>query len=149
MENIFKRDKMYMSDGESFVITEFDPSNEGLNYTLDFNTKGSYSIFSNVYDTPHEEDTWTIKIDERNVFYPALLEFLSDNPTVVYHDKKLPGRFVTISLGEDNRIFIKFNVPYNKFNVVNIKISEQDPNLDQYLKLISSLDESFKQQKAK
>ena len=149
MNTIFKRDKMYMSDEESFVVSEFDIMDESLNYTLDFNTKGGYSIFSNMYDTKHPKDSWTITIDQNNAFYEAIFEFISKHPTVVYHDEKLPGRFVTITVNDDLSVSLKFNVPYNEFNVVNIKISEQDPYYEHFAELIDSLSNVFTKQRTK
>ncbi len=149
MNTIFKRDKMYMSDEESFVVSEFDIMDDSLNYTLDFNTKGGYSIFSNVYDTEHPKDTWTITIDQKNEFYTAIFEFISKHPTVVYHDERFPQRFVTITVNDDMSVSLKFNVPNGELNLANIRISEQDPNYEHFAQLISSLSNVFTKQKTK
>ncbi|MBQ4030616.1 MAG: hypothetical protein II625_02565 [Bacilli bacterium] len=143
MNSIYKRNNMYMSDGESFVVSEFDIMDDSLVYTLDFSTKGNPSIFSNIYDTEHEKDTWEIVIDQNNLFYPALLEFLKDLPSISFTDKKFNNRSVTISLLEDMSISIRFNVPDNRFNVVNVKIAEDDPNYDNFMNLIGLLNQAF------
>jgi len=143
---IYKKNLMYMSDEESFVVTEFDSVDDSLTYTLDFNTKGKPSIFSNVYDTEHQRDLWTITIEKDNLFYPALLELLGDLSTVIFRDEKIGMRFVKITIQEDLRITLTFYVPGNQFNVVNIKLSEEDPNYERFTDLITSLKGIFKEE---
>jgi hypothetical protein len=144
MNTIYKKNMMYMSDEESFVATEFDIMDDSLVYTLDFNTKGKPSIFSNVYDTEHQRDLWSITIERDNLFYPALLELLGDLSTVIFRDEKDELRFVKISIQEDLRIILSFYVPGNQYNVVNIKLSKEDPNYERFIDLITSLKQTFK-----
>ncbi len=144
MNTIYKKNMMYMSDEESFVATEFDIMDDSLVYTLDFNTKGKHSIFSNVYDTEHQRDLWSITIERDNLFYPALLELLGDLSTVIFRDEKDELRFVKISIQEDLIIILSFYVPGNQYNVVNIKLSKEDPNYERFIDLITSLKQTFK-----
>ena len=139
MKTIYEKDQMYMSDQQSFIVSEFDYMTDELQYTLDFNTKGGLSIFSNIYDTEHPKDTWSITIEEDNLFYNALLELVG----ITYQDKKLSGRTINISL-VDNNIVLTFTCPYDMTGVVNIRISEDDPNIDKYISVLTSLNTVFK-----
>lgn len=143
MESIYLKDKMYMSDEESYVVSEFDMMDESLKYTLDFNTKGGLSIFSNIYDTKHPKNSWNITITEDNLFYNPLLEFLQDNSYVFFKDHTLSGRTLMISI-EDDIINLNFTSPYDITGVVNIRLGEDDPNKERFLSLLSSLNNIFK-----
>ena len=147
MDTIYKKNHMYMSDEYSFVDTEFDMLDDTLTYTLDFNTKGKPSIFSNIYDTEHQRDLWNITIEKDNLFYPALLELLGDSPTIIFRDEKINMHFVKISIQEDSKITLTFYVLANNYNVVNITLSEEDPNYERFKNLITSLKTTFKEEK--
>ena len=149
MESIYNRNRMYMSDGGSCVVSEFDIMDDSLTYTLDFNTKDGLSVFSNVYDTEHEEDTWTICVDEKNLFYPALYEFLSSLPSIVFKDERFATRKVKFTIKNDNCIYIIFTVPGNKYNLANVKIGLDDPHYDDFLNLFNSLNSVFTKEKTK
>lgn len=138
MNTIYDKDQMYMSDEQSFIVSEFDYLTDELQYTLDFNTKGGLSIFSNIYDTEHPKDAWSITLEQDNLFYTSLLELIG----ITYQDTKLPGRTVNISL-VDNNIVLSFTCPYDETGVVNIRISEDDPNREKFIQVLASLNEVF------
>lgn len=143
METIYNKDKMYMTDSDSFVVSEFNTVDERLQYTLDFNTKGGLSIFSNIYDTKHPKNTWHIDITEDNLFFNPLLNFLQDKKYIFFKDHTLSSRTLMISL-IDNTIILNFTSPYDMTGVVNIRISDEDPNKESFLALLSSLNDVFK-----
>ena len=147
MGTIMEKDKVYISDGDSFAVSEFDIEDEGLVYTMDFNTKGMYSIFFNMYNRQKNKPVWEINIDQDHLFYHSLAELIEGNKQLSFTDRRFDDRHATFIQNEDGTITVQIACPNTMFDMVNIRLREDDPNLYRFDNLLWSLDRLFKEYK--
>ncbi len=145
MATIMEKDKIYISDGESFAVSEFAVEDEGLVYTMDFNTKGTYSIFFNMYNHQKNNPVWTINIDKDHLFYNSLIELLEGNQEISFTDRRFDNRNASFKINEDGTITVQVRCPNTMFDMVNIRLREDEPNLYRFDNLLFSLDRMFKE----
>ncbi len=145
MATIMEKDKIYISDGESFAVSEFAVEDEGLVYTMDFNTKGTYSIFFNMYNHQKNNPVWTINIDKDHLFYNSLIELLEGNQEISFTDRRFDNRNASFKINEDGTITVQVTCPNTMFDMVNIRLREDEPNLYRFDNLLFSLDRMFKE----
>ena len=145
MGTIMEKDKVYMTDGESFAVSEFDLEDESLVYTIDFNTKGGYSIFFNMYNRQKNKPVWIVNIDKNHLFYNSLIELLDTDKEISFADRRFESHVASFILNEDETITVQIACPDTMFDTVNIRLGGDTPNIERFDNLLCNLDQMFKE----